>query len=69
MSEDKESCLTTDKLFESFSLRIPTITKEHLEKMPKKFKKKLNEEIMLVMARVIHESRFDPSDYLSTKED
>lgn len=61
--------LETDKLHGNYALRIPLITQDLIEKLPKKFKKKLNKEIMLSMARIIHESRFEPTEYLSTKED
>ena len=69
MIEDRDFQITPDKLTESYSLRIPAITKEMIERLPKRFKKVLNEEILLVIARVLHDSRFDPNFYLASKEE
>jgi hypothetical protein len=59
--------LTTDKLTEQFMIRIPEITKANLDKLPPALKKKLNQEILILMARSIHDSRFDPKLYLSSE--
>lgn len=55
------------KLTESYTIRIPEITKAHIDSLPSLTKNKLNNEILLTMARVIHESKFDSSMYLSDK--
>lgn len=57
-----------DKLTETFTLRIPEITKAGIDRLPPILKTKLNNEILLTMARVIHESKFDPQLYLSTQD-
>lgn len=54
----------TDKLTEIYTQRIPEITKAHIQQLPDHLKHKLHNEILLVMAKIIHESRFDPSLYL-----
>lgn len=53
-----------DKLTETFSLRIPEITKHMIEGMSKADKNKLNEAILLTIARTIHESKFEARLYL-----
>jgi len=57
-----------DKLLEQYTLKIPEITKNHLDKIPPILKKKLNKQICLLMAEVIHESKFDPLIYLRSDE-
>jgi hypothetical protein len=59
--------LATDKLTEQFMIRIPEITKTGLDKLTPTLKKKLNHEILILMARIIHESKFDPRLYLSSE--
>lgn len=58
--------LETDKLMESFSLRIPEITKHMIDELTPNWKRRMNEEILLAIARVLHESRFDASVYLKS---
>ena len=59
--------MSIDKLTETYTLRIPEVTKVNLDHLPAPLKNKLNNEILLTMARVIHESKFDPSLYLSSE--
>lgn len=54
-----------DKLTEIFSLRVPAVTKAHLDRMPAIWKNKLNERLLVTIAHVLHESRFDPTLYLT----
>ncbi len=56
--------LQIGKLSATFTMRIPEPTKDSLDKLNSSFKKKLNEELLLVMARILHEAAFDPSVYL-----
>lgn len=56
-----------DKLTEIFSMRIPSVTKAGLDSMPSAWKTKLNERLLICIAQVLHESRFDPSFYLVEK--
>jgi hypothetical protein len=58
------SDLQTGKLTAMFPIRVPEITKAKLDKLNVSFKRKLNEEILITMARILHESEFDPSVYL-----
>lgn len=53
-----------DKLTEVYSLEIPAIIKETLETLPKEYIVKLNQEIRILMAKTIHESKFKPENYL-----
>jgi hypothetical protein len=53
-----------DKLTETFSLRIPEITKHHIDKLSKAEKVRLNEAVLLAIAKAIHDSKFDPRLYL-----
>jgi hypothetical protein len=57
-----------DKLDDTYSFRLPEITKKQVDKLSPPFKKKLNLKMLLVIAEVLHEAEFDPRDYLSTKE-
>lgn len=56
-----------DKLDETHSFRLPEVTKKQLDKLSPPLKKQLNLKILLVIAEVLHESKFNPRDYLSTK--
>lgn len=56
----------TDKLTELYSLRIPEITKAEVDRLPAALQKKLNHEILITIAKVIHESKFDPNLYLKS---
>jgi hypothetical protein len=55
-----------DKLNESFSMRIPEITKTLLEKLTPEQKKTLHNAILVIIAKHLHDSTFDASIYLST---
>jgi len=59
--------LTIDKLTEHYMIRVPEIVKINIEKLSPTLKKKLNQEILITMARIIHESRFDARLYLSSE--
>lgn len=56
----------TDKLTETFSLRVPEVTKAEIDRLPLNLKNKLNHDILITMAKIIHESKFDPSLYLKS---
>lgn len=53
-----------DKLTETYSVRIPEILSEHLKQLSPAMKKRLNEDLLLVMAKHVHEASFDPGIYL-----
>jgi len=59
--------LETDKLTEEFTLRIPSVTKIGIDRLPKHFKRRLNERLLITMAQVLHEAAFDPRRYLVTE--
>lgn len=60
--------IAMDKLDAVYSFRLPECTKEQIEKLSPETKKKLNVQLLMVTARVLHESNFDPGSYLSTRE-
>lgn len=62
-----EDLSNIDKLTESFSIRIPEITKHRLDKLSPAMKRRLNDSILIAMARVLHDSEFDPSMYLKSE--
>lgn len=64
MGRDQVERLECDKLTDEFTLRIPSITSAAIQKLPKHWKRKLNERILVTMASVLHESSFRPSRYL-----
>jgi hypothetical protein len=59
--------VATDKLTEQYMIRIPEITKAAIDKLPPTLKKKMNQDILILMARAIHESKFEPRLYLSSE--
>ena len=56
-----------DKLTESYTFRIPEITKVKTDRLSAAWKKKLNEALLLTTAKILHEAEFDPSKYLSSE--
>ena len=59
--------LDTDKRIADFSIRIPEYTKTLLDKLTKHQKSKLNDQILITLAKALHASKFEPEEYL--KED
>jgi len=57
-----------DKLDETFTIRIPSYHKDHLDKLPEEHKQRMQREVREVMAKAVHDSKFDPSLYLSSEE-
>lgn len=66
MSNNAER-LETDKLTDEFTFRIPSVTKIGIDRLPKHFKRRLNERLLITMAQVLHEAAFDPRRYLVTE--
>jgi len=56
----------TDKLDAIYQIRLPSLTKSMIERLPSPWKKKLNAEILKTISRVLHESNFKPSLYLKS---
>jgi hypothetical protein len=55
-----------DKRTEIYPIRVPEITKHHLDKLSPKQKSELNEKILLAIAEAIHMANFDPKLYLAS---
>jgi hypothetical protein len=69
VSEDRMMMMTEiDKLDDTFTFRMPEVTKKYVEKLPSDLKKKLNIKLLLSVAEILHEANFDPRKYLSTKD-
>ena len=66
MSRDQVERLECDKLTEIHSLRIPEVTAVALQKLSPHWKQELNRRLLVAIAKTIHDSKFDPSIYLST---
>ena len=64
--DPRSRSVKTDKCLESYSLRIPEITKHELDKLTQAQKTAMIDEILIVMARHIHFSKFNPAVYLCT---
>lgn len=64
MSNETMNGIELDKLTETFSLRIPEITKHMIDNLSKADKTRLNEAIILTIARILHDSKFDAQLYL-----
>ena len=56
-----------DKCTETYSLRIPEVLKNELDKLDAATTASLKEKLLFVLAREIHQSKFDPLVYLSTE--
>jgi len=54
-----------DKCTEMYSVRIPEITKAHLDKLPSDLKQKLKDSVLRDMELIIHESKYQPGMYLT----
>lgn len=57
-----------DKCTDSYTVKIPEILKHHLESLPAKQKTSLKEDVLLTIARHIHEYNFNPAKYLSSRD-
>jgi hypothetical protein len=57
-----------DKKTESFTVKIPEILKVRIDKLSAPEKSKLNQSILFLMAKHIHENQFNPADYLSSRD-
>ncbi|HUS98856.1 MAG TPA: hypothetical protein VMY59_00865 [Candidatus Thermoplasmatota archaeon] len=58
--------IETDKLTETYTLRLPEVLKVDVDRLPSILKKKMHHRILIVMAEAVHESKFDPNIYLKT---
>jgi len=56
-----------DKKDDTISFRISIFTKSLVDKMPQKYRRKMNDEVLVTIAKVIHESKFDPNLYLKSE--
>lgn len=68
MSKETITLSDMDKLDENFTFRIPEVTKKHIDRLSPEFKKKLNLKLLIATAEIIHESKFDPRAYLTTRD-
>lgn len=59
--------LETDKLTHEFTFRIPEILKVEVDRLSKYHKRRLNERLLVTIAAVVHEAKFDPRRYLQTE--
>ena len=69
ITEDQTMTIETDSLTEQYTLKIPEILKVGVSSLSPSDKKRLNNNIMIIMAKEIHRSKFNPKSYLSTNED
>jgi len=57
------------KLVDTYALRISHKTKVFTNSLSPVWKKKLNHELRLTIARLLHEANFNPWDYMDPSED
>lgn len=69
INEDRLMTLEVDKLVCQHTLKIPEILRKGIDDLPPDIRKKMNIRIMVTMAQVLHEARFNPEEYLSTRDD
>lgn len=67
--EDGMAELQADKLTELYTVRIPECTDKRLRRLSPHQKKSLNEQILIVIAKCLHDFSFDPNRYLSDEYD
>jgi len=54
----------TDKLTETYAIRVPEVTKAAIDRLDSKQKKSMNEAVLIAIARALHDARFNPDLYL-----
>ena len=54
----------SEKLTEIYTIRISDLLKVHIDKLTSEQKHVLNQRIRNEMAKVVHEFKFNPRDYL-----
>jgi len=57
-----------DKLTENYTVRVPEILKKQIDNLPMSHKRRLTEAILVAMAKVVHDARFDPIVYLNEEK-
>jgi hypothetical protein len=67
--EDRLMHIETDKLVEQYTLKVPEVLKVGLSSLSPEQRKNLNLRLMVEMAKAIHESRFIPEQYLTTRDE
>ena len=60
--------IETDKLMETYSFRIPEVTKMLIEKLSRSQKNNLNRRLLIEVSRAIHDANFIPELYLKSGE-
>jgi hypothetical protein len=68
ISEERLMTLEVDKLTEQFSMKIPESLKVGLSHLSPDQRKKMNLQLMVQMAHAIHDSRFNPETYLTSRD-
>ncbi len=48
----------------TYSFRIPEAVKEKIRALPGPLKKKMDQELLITIAKTLHQAAFDPADYL-----
>jgi hypothetical protein len=61
--------IETDKLTEQFSMKIPEVLKVGISSLSPDQRKKLNLQLMVCIAKSVHDSRFNPETYLTSRDD
>lgn len=56
-----------DKLEKQYTFRIPEVLEKYIKDLSPSEKKRMHEEIIRIMAKMVHDSRFDPSLYTSSE--
>lgn len=60
--------IKTDKLHGQYTQKIPEILAKGLSDLTPEEKKKLNLQVMVTLAKAIHDHRFNPVEYLTTQD-
>jgi hypothetical protein len=68
VTEETLMHIEIDKLTEQYTLKVPEVLKVGLSNLSPDERKRLNLRLMVDMAKAIHESRFNPEFYLTSRD-
>lgn len=63
---ETQSRLVMDKCDAHYTFKLPSCLKDSIDKLSDTEKRLMKERILVVMARSIHDSNFDPTVYLNS---
>lgn len=62
----KENHLEIDKCTAHITFKVPQCLKDHYDALPDNYKRRVKELVMVLIAKVVHRSKFNANLYLSS---